>query len=78
MGARAAGAGGPGLPPSCSPLLPTMQPSLLRGLGKQQVIYQAASLPRLPAPASLPPPQPPALEAMSPAEQGELGGLAAG
>lgn len=72
---------GPGLPPPpCSPLLPMLQPPLLQGLGKQQVIYQAG-LPAVSACASpylTPPLRALALAAMSPAEQGELGGQAAG
>lgn len=67
--------GGPGLPltPPTPPLLPMMQPPLLRGLGKQQVIYQAS----LPAASACAPP-PLVVAAMSPAEQGELGRRAAG
>lgn len=55
-------------------LLPMLQPPLLRGLGKQQVIYQAS----LPAVAARATPPPLVLAAISPAEQGELGGRAAG
>lgn len=68
MGARTARAwGGQGRPP------PRVQPPFLRGLGKQQVIYQAG----LPAASARASPPSPALAALSPAEPGELGGLAA-
>lgn len=74
MGARAAGAWGARAASPCPvpPLLPVILPPLLSGLGKQQVIYQA-SLPAASARAS---PPPLVLAAMSPAEQGELGGRA--
>lgn len=75
MGARAAGAWGARAASPASPSLSSvMQPPLRRGLGKQQVIYQA-SLPAASARAS---PPPLALAAMSPAEQGELGRRVAG